>query len=398
MRKIVFLFLTFLTGYMAGVFRSAPLMALAGMEAVFFMAAFFQCRYLRRHLSAEALRHGDAMEKSAWLVCRMKIKNTGKLSVSRFRVKLWYGYLRGINFPAGFAGTQAASQKVHNRFSTLKGHMAVKRENKQKMTNFRSKHIDGSCGRGESTVQFEVSGKHCGIMTLRMVRLCAYDYLALFSSSKKMDEAVEVAVYPQEKALDLELHSFGEGAEGPAQEQVSGCGGDADHEVRQLREYQSGDSSRYIHWNQTARTGQLWVKEYEREADRCIRLYLDMDGMEKAEDEEADAYYELLSALVLGLLKQARSVHVSWHDAAGRTADMEVSGTEQCRSLLLCLYRRNLPEAVSVLQMAGEQENGKDGDGLKLDMRLGLYRDNVLLYQFSAENIAEQITDGKYIL
>lgn len=398
MRKTVFLFLTFFTGYMAGVFRSAPLMALAGMEAVLFMAAFFQCRYLRRHLQAEAVRHGDAMEKSAWLVCRMKIKNTGKLSVSRFRVKLWYGYRRDIHFPAGFAEPQAASQKVHNRFSVLKGRLAERRENKLNKTDFRSKHIDGSCGRGESIVQFEVSGGYCGIMTLRMVRLCAYDYLALFSSSKKMDESVEVAVYPQEKALDLELPSFGEGAADLAQEQVSGRGGDADHEVRQLREYQSGDSSRYIHWNQTARTGQLWVKEYEKEAGRCIRLHLDMDGMEKAEDEEADAYYELLSALVLGLLKRARSVHVSWHDTAGRTADMEVADAEQCRSLLLCLYRRNLSEGGSFLQMAGEQDNGKPGSRLKLDMRLGLYRDDVLLYQFSAENIAEQITDGKYIL
>lgn len=94
MRRLVFLFVTILTGYMAGVFRSASLTVLAGMDAVLFAAAFFQAGYLKNHLSAEAQRHGEAVEKSRWLVCRIKMRNTGRLPVSRFRMKIRYGYGR----------------------------------------------------------------------------------------------------------------------------------------------------------------------------------------------------------------------------------------------------------------------------------------------------------------
>lgn len=60
---------------------------------------------------------------------------------------------------------------------------------------------------GESIVQMEVTGRYCGIMTLHMDRLRVYDYLSLFSRGRRMDGIVEVAVYPQEKALQLEFSS-----------------------------------------------------------------------------------------------------------------------------------------------------------------------------------------------
>ncbi len=367
MRKIVYIFITVLTCYMAGVFRSVPLMALSGMEAVLFAAAFLQSRYLKTHLSAEALRHWESIEKSAWLACRIKLKNTGKLPVSRFQIKLRYGYAR----EAGYAGRQK---------------------------NAGAKYIDGSCGRGESTVSMEVAGRYCGIMTLHMVRMRVYDYLSLFSCARKMDGTVEAAVYPQEKALQLELLSPEEGEDGLLQERISNRGGENGGEVRQLREYQSGDSSRYIHWNQTARTGQPWVKEYEKEADSCIRLFLDTDGMEEADETERDAFYELVSALVLGLLKRTTSVLVGWHDGSGRMADMEVGTGEQCRELLLRLYRRGLPGQEYDSRAEWKPENRSPGEGLKLDMRLGMYRNDTLLYTFSVDNLEEQIAEGKYVL
>ncbi|HBA50685.1 MAG TPA: hypothetical protein DCZ91_23390 [Lachnospiraceae bacterium] len=393
MRKLVYVFVTVLTCYMAGVFRSVPLMALGGMEAVLFAAAFLQSRYLKRHVSAEILRHWESIEKSAWLACKIKVKNTGKLPVSRFRIKLRYGYCREV--------AHAGRQKSDWRHIAAAG--AVGSE-KGAGASAEAKYIDGSCGQGESIVQMEITGRYCGIMTLHMTRLRVYDYLSLFSCARRMDGTVEVAVYPQEKALQLELSSLGEGEEGLVQERISNTGGEAGGEVRQLREYRSGDSSRYIHWNQTARTGQPWVKEYEREADSCIRLLLDMEGMEEADEAEADAFYELVSALVLGLLKQTASVLVGWHDRAGRMADMEVGNGEQCRELLLCLYRRGLPGLGGTSQTpwepgnAWKQENGSPGGILKLDFRLGLYRNDTLLYTFSADNLEAQITGGKYVL
>ena len=51
--------------------------------------------------------------------------------------------------------------------------------------------------------------------------------------------------------------------------------GESDQEIRQIREYRPGDARRFIHWNQSARTGDLWIKEYERQEEPCAVLLLD---------------------------------------------------------------------------------------------------------------------------
>jgi len=47
--------------------------------------------------------------------------------------------------------------------------------------------------------------------------------------------------------------------------------------VRGVRDYQSGDSLRNIHWTATARTGQLVVKQYEPAISRETLICLDLD-------------------------------------------------------------------------------------------------------------------------
>lgn len=423
MRKLIFLFVTLLTGYMAGVFRSVPLMVLAVLEAALFVFSFFQARYLQHGMCAEFVRHGETLEKSAWLVCPVKIKNGRKLPVSRFQIRLRYGYGQEKE-ESGGAGRK---------------------------TKFRTKYIEGSCDCGESMVQFEVCAHYCGLMTVRMNGLRVYDYLSLFSAFGRQEEQMEVAVYPGERALHLERMIFGEGEEGRVPEQASARGGETGSQVRQLREYETGDSSRCIHWNLSARMGELWVKEYEKEADHCIRLFLETEGLAEIGEAKADAFYELLSALVLGLLQHGASVRVYWQDAVGSgRREMEITRGSQRQELLLALYRGNLPQteqAGTGERFRGREEgkgsrdleggnigrrtHGSDkgkksryseqgaggrrfrgreegaagadldidkGNYLRLDIQLRLYREETLLYVFSAEALESQIEEGKFVL
>lgn len=47
------------------------------------------------------------------------------------------------------------------------------------------------------------------------------------------------------------------------------------YELKSLREYNPGDSPRNIHWRASAKTGQLKVKEFHREVDAGVVLFLD---------------------------------------------------------------------------------------------------------------------------
>ena len=70
--------------------------------------------------------------------------------------------------------------------------------------------------------------------------------------------------------------------------------GDARHEIRQVREYRSGDSLRSVHRNLSARSGNLWIKEYERETEGAARVFLDLSEFSAAGPSERDSFYRLL--------------------------------------------------------------------------------------------------------
>lgn len=378
MRKAVFLFVAFFTGYMAGEFRQLWLMVLFAMELFLFGASFLLTIYFRGKFSVEFPRHSEAAEKGTWFPCRIRIKNAGRLPVSRFQIKVCYGYAESV-------GTKDSGRTQENSGT---------------------REICGSCDSGENTFQFEMMGKYCGIMTLRIVRLRVYDYLALFSTSCSMEETVEAAVYPGEQALNLGGLLSGNSPDmGFAEETVSGSG-ESGSEVRQLREYRSGDSSRYIHWNQSARTGQLWVKEYEKESDAAVGLFLNLEGLEDAGVRELDAFYELLSALILGLLEKVRVVRVRWYEAKRKCfREKEVENREENRELLLQLYRllrgRDSVSRVQQKGAPGAAESKKPENAghsfLTLDGKLRLYRKGEMVCAFSAECLERQIREfGMY--
>ena len=129
------------------------------------------------------------------------------------------------------------------------------------------KKIYGSCGAGETFLTCEERGamtEHCGIyrMDARWVRI--YDYISLFSRKKKITAQMEVAVLPTRYPMRLEYLHTAETGDERADKKAPFPGNDYE-EIRQIREYRDGDLIRHIHWKQTARSGNLWVKEYEEE-------------------------------------------------------------------------------------------------------------------------------------
>ncbi len=366
MRRFLFILLVLLTFYLAGVYRYLPLMVLSIIEAVYFVLSFFLSLYFRRHLFIEALRHSDCAKKGERLVCGIQVVNNGKLPVSRFGIRLWYGY------------------HFH----------------KKKMRKKKSKIIYGGCDCGESVLNFEISGQYCGRMYLQMDHLYTYDYLSLFSARGEIKENIEVAIFPQEKALSMDLSSLSYQETNQSQELTAQQGADAHSEIRQLREYRMEDSDRYIHWKQSARIGKLVVKEYERETDFAVDLLLDVAGLDKAKAAELDAFYELTSAIVLGLLKQSAVIRVHWYHAGQKClVDTKVICEEQCRDMLLELYRTEKYADDSAQEKAElETYFMAQGGAFRLGIDLCWYWNETLIFQFSCKKLEEQIIQGSYVI
>ena len=160
--------------------------------------------------------------------------------------------------------------------------------------------------------------EHCGIGVFQAKKLKVYDYLSLFHAGKSIGQEMTIAVFPTESSIETQLWAFleSQGSILPAQA-AKGAREDGD-EVRQIREYRQGDFVRHIHWNQSARTGQYWVKEYERETNAQVCLWIDLSGQRRAARRQLDAFYELLWSFLVGMLKRDMAVQAFWREEGGK--------------------------------------------------------------------------------
>ena len=65
-----------------------------------------------------------------------------------------------------------------------------------------------------------------------------------------------------------------------------------------MRQWRSGDSTRWIHWRTTARLGELMVRQYEQQRDRAVGIVLDLSEF-SAEAKNADSNKKNHHAVVM---------------------------------------------------------------------------------------------------
>lgn len=173
-----------------------------------------------------------------------------------------------------------------------------------------------------------------------------------------------------------------------AEEDVKPARGGTSGEFLRLREYAAGDPYRQIHWNQTARTGTLWIKEYQREQDRTVLLSLDLRSRKRRKAPELDAFFEVLSALTLGILHQGASVCVQWLEKDGQPGKWLVQSDADCRALLLFLYQNGC------VLGGGEMVS----NGLCLTLDLALFSEGAEVFRFSCKKYAGELARTPLIL
>lgn len=351
MTKLAFLALLFCIYYIAGMYESPALMVLFLTQLLLLPVMFFLSVYLKKHLTAEFAEKTVYAEKGLPFTWRLQTDNSGRLPVGRFLVKIRI---------------------------TRTGRRA-----------WEGKKVRGSSDCSIQTIMLSDVPEHCGIERFHAEKLKVYDYLSLFSRTEKMDDEMKVFVFPGKCDMRIETVSAADGGENLYQHDPFLPGSDHD-EVRQIREYRDGDSIRHIHWNQTARSGQLWVKEYEEEKTGRIGIFLDLQGKVNYAASDMDAFYALLWSLISGLMKSVSSVRVCWRsEEQDRVCGMEVRDEQQCRKLFAVLYRA--AEGREADEPLGEYRV-LPGD-MRLTRDLKWFQGEKLICRFSKDTLEEELRD-----
>jgi len=96
----------------------------------------------------------------------------------------------------------------------------------------------------------------------------------LIKKGKVYDAYDEVTVFPEMfpvRSVQCLRGMTESGNEKTVETQETGAG----YELKSIREYNPGDSPRNIHWRASAKTGDIKVKEFHREVDAGVVLFLD---------------------------------------------------------------------------------------------------------------------------
>lgn len=367
MKKFVFLLFSLCLFYVAGMYRYPALMVLAVGQLLLLIFLTVQSHSCKKHLNVRFAEKKAVAVKKESFSCELEIENGGWLPAGSTAFLITYGY-----------GDKKWKEKR-------------------------------CVGSREEGITFSVMPMYCGVEDITLEKIRIYDYLLLGFARKKISDTMQITVFPREFALDIRCGGW-ESEEFSGENQAERMGIGTADEIRQIREYREGDQRSQFHWKLSARMEDLLVKEYEREQENGEELFLDLKGFDIATQEEKDRFYELLYALLLGLLRIYRKVYVSWN-AADKSAEkkMEIAEAAQCRALLMRLYE--LAEAGTFADKETGQETaetekltfhsdrryGSDRE-LALDTKLGLYQGEKLLCQFSAEHLEEEIRKKRIVI
>jgi uncharacterized protein (DUF58 family) len=149
---------------------------------------------------------------------------------------------------------------------------------------------------GEQTYFIEAQRR--GVFTLGPVKLETTDPLGLFVFNASVNCRTEIVVHP-EPLFARDRTVGGEGSYGIRERDGKTRKGEG-MEFHGVREYQTGDELRRIHWRTTARTGKLAVVEFERAYQQNIVIALDLArGSEFGKGRETTLEYAVKVAATL---------------------------------------------------------------------------------------------------
>lgn len=358
MKKITALLILILTWYIAGKYRYISLMILAFTEFILFVAMLILPKIAKRFLHIEFSAKNQTTCKDVPLPCDLKVNNRNMLPLNHLQVKMRFQYK---NFPK--------NKKIQKLFGFTKY-------------------------KGTEQLHFEIQAPYCGLLQAELVSCQVYDYLALFFSNKKLNQYAHIAVLPPQYALNIDFSNSEQNGGNDFKERPILKNGDDHNEILQMREYRNGDSMRTVHWNYSAKTDQLWVKEYSHETDKSICLIADTSTQQKYTIEDAHVFYEILSAIIQGLIQKNIPVCVYWYnEEKGGLQSMEIINSNQREEMLLQLYQSSFPTQTPVVLPVAE-----DNPVMQLNFNLEWSFNHYLIYRFSKTDFEKEINQYVFTL
>lgn len=168
---------------------------------------------------------------------------------------------------------------------------------------------------------------HCGYVRVTVIKASVLDVCGLLPLRFPTKAHAGISVLPEllPPKLLLTLPPPADGAD-----YAPNRSGWDYSEIRQLREYQPGDSLRAVHWKLSGKLERLIVRDASLPATRSLLVYWDKNG---AAPEDTDVLADAVASLCQALCEEGIAFHLGWNEKQ-RFEVREINSSEE---LCLCL-------------------------------------------------------------
>ncbi len=152
----------------------------------------------------------------------------------------------------------------------------------------------------------EVPTRRRGIVPIGPVRTVRADPLGLVRRELEWTERIELVVHPRTVSVPSTSTGLIRDLEGsPTRDLTS-----SDVAFHALREYQSGDDRRHIHWKSTAKTGTYMVRQFEQTRRSHLVVGLSLSTSDFASEEEFELAVSVAGSIGVRAVRDGRAVSV----------------------------------------------------------------------------------------
>lgn len=279
MTKVFLIFVVILSWYLAGVIHSFSLMMYSICIVIFMFSMYIITRIYKKNIEfAFDSEYMSVLKENEYPV-RINVKNSSGMPISRIRLDIKVMY--------GFYGNK---------------------------TSYVSKYrVYGGCRHKKDVIQFMLNMPYSGPACVYISNIYLYDYSGVFRVKLNPDTYMNITVLPDIRSGRKSIETLINESDS-TQELYINKVGNSINDIRQIREYQMGDSYRHIHWNLSARTGNLLVKEFSQETDIEMNVVLEVSLDVINDYKKMGVFYDKLADETVKLLGDNNVINIMWYN------------------------------------------------------------------------------------
>lgn len=273
---------------------------LLGFEFLLWLALFVWARLLRQNLRCTMLSPADRVSRHTPIPLEVELENNSAFPVPEMRLRI---------------------QCVDEYSGDVR--------------DFQSSAMLDS--RETARLRWTIQAEHYGILRVCGRKFTVTDPLGVTRASGAFPkDSYRIAVLPR-----LDGEEDGIYAASGSGEDAAGLGKtDELGDTYELRTYREGEPLRNVHWKVTAKTGELMVREYEKQAANVLLVYLDLNTYGKPfTRSDYDVFLEAVAAFAAGQLEKDNPFVFVWHSGSADLCRMCVNSRHTALEALDALVR-----------------------------------------------------------